>query len=90
MSTIFTAAVDDELIPKDPCKAASVRRPRSDPKKIVPWTLERVLALRDDLPGRYRLVAWLGAGLGLRQGKSSPSRPTTSASKRARFTFVGK
>ena len=32
VSTIFTAAVDDELIPKNPCKAASVRRPRSDPK----------------------------------------------------------
>ena len=66
MSTIFTAAVDDELIPENPCKAAAVRWPRFDPKKIVPWTRERVLALRDDLPGRYRLVAWLGARLGLR------------------------
>lgn len=62
-------AVDDELIPKNPCKAASVRRPRSDLKKIVPWTRERVLAVHDELPERYQLVAWLGAGLGLRQGE---------------------
>jgi integrase len=69
VSTIFTAAVDDELIPKNPCKAASVRRPRSDPKKLVPWARDRVLAVRDELPERYQLVVWLGAGLGLRQGE---------------------
>lgn len=69
VSTIFTAAVDDELISKNPCKAASVRRPRSDPKKLAPWTNERVLAVRDELPERYQLVIWLGAGLGLRQGE---------------------
>jgi integrase len=69
VSTVFTAAVDDELIPKNPCKAASVRRPKADPRKLVPWTLERVLTMRDELPGRYQLVMWLGAGLGLRQGE---------------------
>lgn len=69
VSTIFTAAVDDELIAKNPCKAASVRRPRSEPKKLVPWTNERILAVRDELPERYRLVVWLGARLGLRQGE---------------------
>jgi integrase len=69
VSTIFTAAVDDELIAKNPCKAPSVRRPRSDPKKLVPWTRNRVLGVRDELPDRYRLVVWLGAGLGLRQGE---------------------
>lgn len=69
VSTIFTAAVDDELTPKNPCKAASVRRPRSDLKKIVPWTRERVLAVRNELPECYRLVACHGAGLGLRQGE---------------------
>lgn len=69
VSTIFTAAVDDELIPKNPCKAPSVRRPRADPKKVVPWNRERVLAVRDQLPERYQLAVWLGAGLGLRQGE---------------------
>ena len=69
VSTVFTAAVDDELIPKNPCKAPSVRKPRSDPKKLVPWTSKRVLAVRDALPDRYQIVVWLGAGLGLRQGE---------------------
>lgn len=69
VSTVFTAAVDDELIPKNPCKAPSVRKPRSEPKKLVPWTSNRVLAVRDELPKRYRLAVWLGAGLGLRQGE---------------------
>lgn len=69
VSTIFTAAVDDELIPKNPCKAPSVRRPRSDLKKLVPWTRNRVLAVRDELPERFSLVVLLGAGLGLRQGE---------------------
>ncbi|WP_318240804.1 site-specific integrase [Janibacter melonis] len=69
VSTVFTAAVDDELIPKNPCKAPSVRKPRSDPKKLVPWTSKRVLAVRDALPDRYQIVVWLGAGLVLRQGE---------------------
>jgi len=69
VATVFTAAVDDELIPKNPCKAASVRRPKADPRKLAPWTPERVLSMRDELPERYQLVVWLGAGLGLRQGE---------------------
>jgi len=78
VATVFTAAVDDDLIAKNPCKAPSVRRPRADPRKLVPWTTQRVLSMRDELPERYRLVVVLGAGLGLRQGRSSPSPPTTS------------
>lgn len=69
VSTVFTAAVDDELIPKNPCKAPSVRKPRADPRKFVPWTADRVLAVRDQIPAHYQLVVWLGAGLGLRQGE---------------------
>ncbi|MGC4112276.1 MAG: site-specific integrase [Nocardioides sp.] len=69
VATIFTAAVDDELIAKNPCKAPSVRKPRSDPKKLVPWSRDQVIAVRDELPERYQLVVWLGAGLGLRQGE---------------------
>jgi len=36
VATVFTAAVDDDLIAKNPCKAASVRRPKADPRKLVP------------------------------------------------------
>lgn len=69
VSTIFSAAVDDELITKNPCRASSVRRPKADPRKVVPWDRERVLAVRSALPDRYGVVVSLAAGLGLRQGE---------------------
>ena len=75
VSTIFAAAVDDELLGKNPCRAASVRRPRADPSKVVPWEPETVLRVRDCLPDRYRVVATLVAGLDLRQGEAFALSP---------------
>lgn len=69
VSSVFTAAVDDGLIPKNPCKAPSVRRPKSDPRKLKPWTREQAMAVRDHLPDQFKLVVDLGIGLGLRQGE---------------------
>ncbi|MBE1610977.1 integrase [Actinopolymorpha pittospori] len=69
VSTIFTAAVDDELLTKNPCRAPSVRRPRAERASVVPWSRDQVLAVRAALPDRYGIVATLAAGLGLRQGE---------------------
>lgn len=69
VSAILTAAVDDERISKNPCKAGSVRAPRREAHKVIPWTGERVAAVREALPPRYRIAIELGAGLGLRQGE---------------------
>jgi integrase len=69
VSTVFTAAVDDEVISKNPCSAPSVRRVRVEPRKLVVWEPMRVLAVRDALPERYAIIATIGAGLGLRQGE---------------------
>lgn len=69
VSTVFSAAVDDSLILANPCRARSVRRPKRGHHKVVPWPRERVLAVRDELPARFQLMVWLGAGLGLRQGE---------------------
>jgi integrase len=69
VSSVFTAAVDDGLIPKNPCKAPSVRRPKSDPRKLKPWTREQAMAVRDHLPDQFKIVVDLGIGLGLRQGE---------------------
>ena len=69
VSTIFSTAVDDEVLAKNPCKAASVRAPRGEHGKVTPWTREEVLAVRAALPDRYRIVVALGAGQGLRQGE---------------------
>ncbi|MDQ6527400.1 site-specific integrase [Nocardioides sp. LHD-245] len=69
VSTVFTAAVDDSLIQKNPCKAPSVRQPKPEQRKLTPWTAGQVTNVRSALPDRYQLVAQLGAGLGLRQGE---------------------
>lgn len=69
VSTIFSAAVDDERIPKNPCKAGSVTRPKREVSKLVPWSVDRVGAVRAALPEQYRVALDLAAGLGLRQGE---------------------
>lgn len=69
VSSVFGAAVDDELLTKNPCRAPSVRRPKVETHKVIPWTVEQVLAVRAALPERYGIVATLAAGLGMRQGE---------------------
>lgn len=69
VSTVFAAAVDNELILKNPCRASSVNRPKRLQRKFTPWSPERVAAVRAELPEKFELAAVLGAGLGLRQGE---------------------
>jgi integrase len=69
LSTILNAAVDDQLITRNPCKAGSVRMPRQPKRKIVPWTGEQIAVLREGLPPRWRAIVDCGAGLGERQGE---------------------
>lgn len=69
LSSIFAAAVDDERIVKNPCRASSVRVPRADVRRIEPWRGEHVDGVHDALPARYRVLVTLGAGIGLRQGE---------------------
>jgi len=58
VSAILSAAVDDERIAKNPCKAGSVSPPKREAAKVIPWTVEQVaavrLALSGPLPGRAR------------------------------------
>ena len=69
LTQIFTAAIDDNLITKNPCKARSVRMPRQPKRKIVPWTAAQIAAIRTGMPGQWRAIADCGAGLGLRAGE---------------------
>ncbi|MEU7985295.1 site-specific integrase [Streptosporangium canum] len=69
VSAVFTAAVDDGLLTKNPCRARSVRAPASARGRVQPWTAERVFAVRAGLPERYQAMADLGSGCGLRQGE---------------------
>ncbi len=66
LSAVLAAAVDDERIVRNQCRAASVKPPGVPPNKVVPWTPEQVAAVRHALPSRYRAMATLAAGCGLR------------------------
>ena len=69
VSAVFGAAVDDDLIAKNPCKAGSVTRPSVVRRRVVPWPAEQVSAMHDALPARYRLACHVGLRPGLRQGE---------------------
>lgn len=69
VSAILSAAIDDELIAKNPCAAKSVTAPRGKYPKVVPWTDARVHQVREALGERYRIMVTVGAGCGLRQGE---------------------
>jgi integrase len=69
VSTIFTAAIDDERLNKNLCDATSVTKPRVEYPKVVPWSEDRVHWVRATLGERYRIMINLGAGCGLRQGE---------------------
>jgi len=69
VQAILTAAVDDQLIASNPCKAPSVTRPRNRSPKIAVWPRDRVPAMAASLPERYQVLIPIGAGLGLRQGE---------------------
>ena len=69
LSSILAAAVVDERIVKNPCKAETVKPPRPDQQKVLPWEAARVAAIRMALPMRYQAMADAGSGAGLRQGE---------------------
>ena len=69
LSAVLSAAVDDGLIARNPCRANSVRAPRPDPRKVRPWSADKVFQIRAALPEQYRALVDVGAGCGLRQGE---------------------
>jgi len=69
LHAILSAAVDDGLIPTNPCAAKSVTAPRQVQREVIPWTADRVRAVRAGLTERYQATVDVGAGCGLRQGE---------------------
>ena len=69
VSAVLGAAVDDGLIARNPCRAPSVKAPKLERRDVEPWPPERVVAVIDALPPRYRAVGVVAAGCGLRQGE---------------------
>lgn len=75
LSSIFSAAVDNNRIGRNPCRVQTVKAPRIVKKKIVPWTRAEVDAAQAALPERYRVLADIGSLLGLRQGEAFALSP---------------
>ncbi|MDH2393152.1 site-specific integrase [Streptomyces sp. HNM0663] len=69
VSAVLSAAVDDGCLAHNPCRARSVRRPKSAPGRVTPWSADRVFAVRRGLPEHFRAMVDVGAGCGLRQGE---------------------
>ena len=63
----MNAAVDDQLIGRNPLKAQSVKVPKQPPSRAEPWTTGSGQGGRAGLSARWQAVADCGAGLGLRQ-----------------------
>jgi integrase len=69
VSAVFTAAVDDDYLHRNPCRASSVTAPSPSRRRVVPWTAQRTFAVRAALPVEYQAMVDLGGGCGLRQGE---------------------
>ncbi len=69
VSMIFNAAVDDRKVPLNPFSVKTVRPPKYEPPKVVPWTTGVRAACRASMIDRYRITVDLGAGCGLRQAE---------------------
>ncbi|GAA2512101.1 hypothetical protein GCM10010276_69300 [Streptomyces longisporus] len=90
---VLSAAVDDGLLPRNPCSAKSVRPPSAERRRVVPWLPTQVLADREALPERYRAMVDTGAGCGLRQGEimglaASGRRPRDGPRVRPYISFT--
>ncbi|MEU4409496.1 tyrosine-type recombinase/integrase [Streptosporangium sp. NPDC023963] len=70
LSALLNAAVDDGVIPKNPCHAGSVKPPRAESKKITPWSVEQVKTAAGAVARRYEVMVQAAATLGLRQGEA--------------------
>jgi hypothetical protein len=69
VSQVFTAAVDDEIISRNPLAARSVQKPKVAASEIMPWSAGQVEAMADELPDRLSVIPYFGAACALRQGE---------------------
>jgi integrase len=69
LRSILAAAVDDGRMAKNPCSVKSVQQPKPGERKVIPWRLDEVTAIRAGLAPRYHAAFDLGSGCGMRQGE---------------------
>ncbi|KQP66904.1 tyrosine-type recombinase/integrase [Nocardioides sp. Leaf285] len=67
---ILRSAVDEGILASSPVASSLVRAPAIPPRKVTPWNVERLLSVTAQLPPRWRPLAAVAAGCGLRQGEA--------------------
>lgn len=70
LSTILAAAVEDGLIASNPCAASSVKPPRVDRRRVVPWSVETVLSVVEAHPVELRALSGARSGLRAQTGRN--------------------
>ncbi|GAA3680287.1 phage integrase family protein [Yimella lutea] len=88
VSTVFTAAVDDSLIQKNPCKAPSVRKPKPEPRTMTPWSSKQVALVRDALPTAINWSRILVPGWACAKARYSVCHPMTSTWTKGEIEIV--
>lgn len=67
---ILGSAVEEGLVAVNPARSTIVKVPSAAPRKVTPWSVERMLRVVEELPPRWRSIAVVAAGCGLRQGEA--------------------
>lgn len=67
LRSVYAAAVLDRLVASSP--VVRIRLPRHERERVVPLSVEQVMALAEAMPTRYRAMVLTQAGLGLRIGE---------------------
>jgi integrase len=73
ISQVYTAAVDDKIIPANPLTAKSLKRPDAVPHEAAAWDLDRIEAVAAALPEELQVLPYFGTNCGHRQGELSAS-----------------
>lgn len=80
MRSLMSSAVDDGVIPANPC--TRVPMPRAEHREVEPLPDASVLAVMDALPTRCRVLVPLAAGAGLRFGEPAQDQSVTRHGRR--------
>lgn len=69
VSSVFTAAMEDHLIGRDPTHSKAVTRPKRSPRRARAWTEEETVVMEAALPARFAIVQRIGPSVGTRLGE---------------------